>query len=151
HHIAEAVAHQHEIDVLIEQLCRVRVIAGEAHDGLLTLVCADFRHGDALGLNGDGHGHSWKKASYDSPCCACERVLRTCGGANVEIENKIAIYRDAVKRVGSGFWRDTGPEIIFLALPKGQDSRPRTSIRAKGANRGNHAGFTSGAGDYRRC
>jgi len=55
HHHAQAVAHQHDVDVLIEQARGVGVIAGQHHDGLLALVRPDFRDGDALGLGLDGH------------------------------------------------------------------------------------------------
>ena len=56
HHHAEAVAHQHEIDMLVEQPRGVGVVAGEADDRLRVLVRADFRNSDALGLDDGGHG-----------------------------------------------------------------------------------------------
>ena len=56
HHHAEAVADQHEIDMIVEQPRGVGVIAGEADDRLGVLVRADFGHGDAFGFGDNGHG-----------------------------------------------------------------------------------------------
>ncbi len=56
HHHAQTVAHQHDVDMGIQQPCRMRMITGEADDGLGTFVGADFGNRDALELGLDGHG-----------------------------------------------------------------------------------------------
>ena len=47
HHHAQAVAHQHQIDMIVEQPRGMGVIAGEAHHRLAALVGADLRNRDA--------------------------------------------------------------------------------------------------------
>ena len=50
HHHAQTVADENEVDMFVEQLGGVRVIAGETDNRLGAFVGADLRHCDALDL-----------------------------------------------------------------------------------------------------
>ena len=56
HHHAQTVAHQHDVDVTVEQPRGMGVVAGQAHYGLAALVGADLGHRDAADFILDGHG-----------------------------------------------------------------------------------------------
>ncbi len=56
HHHAQAVADQHQIDMIVEKTRGVGVVAGQAHDRPRVLVRADLGNSDAFGFGDDGHG-----------------------------------------------------------------------------------------------